>query len=582
MDTTQNVTDPSLTTETESSSTTTEPQVVVTPWAATGNFTNDAYKKLIKDFGVEPLSTELLERFEKLTGHKPHRLLRRGIFFAHRHFEEVLNEFESGRKIFIYTGRGPTSDALHLGHIVPIEFTAWLQKVFNAFVIFQMADDEKYWFKNMQFDEIYKLGFKNAADVIAMGYDPEKTFIFSNRDYSRNPAYQKVAFDIMKHGRMNDVKKIFGLPDSGCVGQMMWPIYQTTAAFAEAFEDIFGKNPKMKCLVAYAIDQDPYFRLARDVAPALGYQKPCSLMCKFLPALEGDSKMSSTTNTSGLSNTIFMNDDPSLVEKKIMKFAFSGGQDTVELHRKLGGNPDVDISFQWLRYFEEDDEKLKNIEIQYREGKMLTGELKKITSNVIVEVITQHQKNKATITNELITKFYDSNKSYVNPPINYVVQNATEQHLLKTLTDLNIEYSLLEHAPITTMTEGKEIMKNLKGIVPMNLLLKDNSNFYLLIKNMKSKLKNEKLATLLGTSNIQLTQPDEIQKLLNVPKGCTTVFGLLNESAKKITVLIDESIGKDDLLNFHPLRNNATLTLKYNDMVRFVNLCGNEIEMVSF
>ena len=561
----------------------TESQVIVTPWVASGNFTNDAYTKLIKDFGVEPLTKELLDRFEKLTGHKPHKLLRRGIFFAHRHFEEILNEYESGRKIFIYTGRGPTSDALHLGHIVPIEFTCWLQKVFNAFVIFQMADDEKYWFKNMSFDDIYQLGFKNAVDVIALGYDPEKTFIFSNRDYSRNMSYQKVAFDIMKHGRMNDVQKIFGLSEAGCVGQMMWPIYQTTAAFAEAFEDIFGKNPKMKCLVAYAIDQDPYFRLARDVAPKLGYQKPCSLMCKFLPALEGDSKMSSTaaTNTSGLSNTIFMNDDPATIEKKIMKYAFSGGQDTVEQHRKLGGNPDIDISFQWLRYFEEDDEVLKNIETQYKKGELLTGELKKITAAVIANIVIINQKNKTEVTEQCVRRFYDSNKSYVNPPKCYVVPNATELQLLNTLADLSIEYDLLEHEPITTMAEGKEIMKKLKGIVPMNLLLKGDSKYYLLIKNMKSKLKNEKLSATLGISNIQLAQPDDLQKLLNVPKGCTTVFGLLNESAKDVIVLIDSTINDSDLLNFHPLRNNATLTIKYKDIIHFMNACKISIKIVS-
>lgn len=385
--------------------------ITITPWKAVGNFTVEKYEKLIKEFGVEPLTVELLERFEKLTGQVPHRLLRRGIFFAHRHFEEILNDYENGKEIFIYTGRGPTSDALHLGHIVPIEFTVWLQKVFNAFVIFQMADDEKYWFKDMKFDDIYELGFRNARDVIALGFDPKKTFIFSNRDYSRIPSYQKVAFDIMKHAKMNDVKKIFGLEESGCVGQMMWPIYQTTAAFSDAFTDIFGDKSKLSCLVAYAIDQDPYFRLARDVAPKLGYKKPSSLMCRFLPALEGDSKMSSTT-TGGLSNTIFMDDDPKTVEKKIRKYAFSGGQETLELHKKLGGNPDVDISYQWLRYFFEDDTKLKEIEEQYRKGELMTGDLKKFTAEVISQILKTHQEAKKLVTEDMIKEFYDFSKKY--------------------------------------------------------------------------------------------------------------------------------------------------------------------------
>ena len=382
-------------------------QIEINPWKATGKFTNEKYDKLIKEFGVEPISDELLTRFERVTKHKPHRLLRRGLFFAHRQLNQILDDFEAGKKIFIYTGRGPTSNALHLGHIIPIEFSSWLQKVFSAFVVFQMADDEKYWFKDMPFDDIYKLGFKNARDIIALGFDPEKTFIFSNRDFSLNPHYHKVVCNIMKIARMNDIRKIFGLDKTGCVGQMVWPIYQTAAAFSAAFKDIFlDDNPR--CLVSYAIDQDPYFLLARDVAAKLGFHKPCSIMCQFLPALPGDSKMSSTASSSNTVNsTIFMNDKPELVAKKIKKYAFSGGQETVELHRKLGGNPDVDVSFQWLRHFMEDDEQLAEIETKYRSGEMLTGELKKITANVISKLISEHQVKKDAISEDVVKRFYE-------------------------------------------------------------------------------------------------------------------------------------------------------------------------------
>lgn len=386
-------------------------EVTLTPWKATGNFTVEKYKMLIEKFGVEEITQDMLERMEKLTGHKPHRLLRRGLFFAHRNLQDILDDYEAGRPIFIYTGRGPTSEALHLGHIVPIEFTAWLQKVFNAFVVFQMADDEKYWFKDMPFEEVYNLGFKNAEDVIALGFNPDKTFIFSNRDYCRNAAYQKVACDIMNKTNVNEVKKIFGFDDDSCqMGQLVWPIYQTTAAFSAAFQDIFGTKD-LSCLVAYAIDQDPYFRLARNVAPKLGFKKPCSIMCQFLPSLEGDSKMSSTATSIGPSTTIFMNDIPSVIETKIMKYAFSGGQDTMELHRKLGGNPDVDISFQWLRYFYEDDQILQDMDSKYRKGTLSTHELKKFTAKVISDLVNTHQMKKGQVTLESVKRFY-SDKTY--------------------------------------------------------------------------------------------------------------------------------------------------------------------------
>lgn len=382
--------------------------IVVTPWEVKGKLTDATYLRLIEQFGVEPLTFDLLERFKRVTGHELHPLMRRGMCFAHRRLSDILDDVENGKQIFLYTGRGPTSEALHLGHIVPIEFTAWLQKVLNAIVVIQMADDEKYWFKDMEFEKIYRLGFQNARDVIALGFNPEKTFIFSNRDFSRESSYQKVAFDILNHVTINNIQSVFGIEGSSRAGQLIWPVYQSTAAFSQAFERIFGLT-SIRCLVVYAIDQDPYFRMARDVAPKLGFEKPCALMCQFLPSLEGNSKMSSTGAT-GPSKTIFMTDSEKEVKDKINRYAFSGGQDTVELHRELGGNPDVDISYQWLKYFLEDDAELERIYHEYRTGRMLTGELKKITIETIVNVIRRHKEEKAKVTDELVAHFYDYTK----------------------------------------------------------------------------------------------------------------------------------------------------------------------------
>jgi tryptophanyl-tRNA synthetase len=94
-------------------------------------------------------------------------------------------------------------------------------------------------------------------------------------------------------------------------------------------------------------------------------------------------------------NTITLNDSPEEVKRKINKYAFSGGQATIEEHRKKGGNPDVDVCFQYLKFlFEEDDNKLKKIEEDYRKGKLLTGELKKITIEKINAFLKEHQKRK--------------------------------------------------------------------------------------------------------------------------------------------------------------------------------------------
>ncbi|MEK7790070.1 MAG: tryptophan--tRNA ligase, partial [Deltaproteobacteria bacterium] len=81
--------------------------------------------------------------------------------------------------------------------------------------------------------------------------------------------------------------------------------------------------------------------------------------------------------------------------------AFSGGKERVEQHRKEGGNPDVDVSYQYLTYFLEDSKKLKQVYEDYKSGKMLTGELKKLTIEVINSFLKEHQAGRERARNNI-------------------------------------------------------------------------------------------------------------------------------------------------------------------------------------
>ena len=72
---------------------------------------------------------------------------RRGIFFSHRDITTMLDLYEKGKKFYLYTGRGPSSEALHLGHLIPFQFTKWLQDTFDCPLVIQLTDDEKFIFK---------------------------------------------------------------------------------------------------------------------------------------------------------------------------------------------------------------------------------------------------------------------------------------------------------------------------------------------------------------------------------------------------------------------------------------------------
>jgi tryptophanyl-tRNA synthetase len=129
---------------------------IVDPWTVESEGAID-YDKLISSFGCQRISKDLLERVERVTGKKVHRFLRRGIFFSHRDLEQVLDLYESGKKFYLYTGRGPSSEALHLGHLIPFHFTKWLQDAFNCPLVIQLTDDEKFLFKqDLTLDECHR------------------------------------------------------------------------------------------------------------------------------------------------------------------------------------------------------------------------------------------------------------------------------------------------------------------------------------------------------------------------------------------------------------------------------------------
>lgn len=354
----------------------------VTPWEVSGEID---YTKLVKQFGVSKLDEKTLKRIQKHTK-ELHLFLRRGVFFAHRDLNWLLDEYEKGNKFFLYTGRAPSGE-VHIGHLFPWILCKWLQDKFGVEMWFQFPDEEKFLFKkNLSFEDTEKSLNENMLDVIALGFDPKKTHFLVDTWHA--DIMYKQACRVAKKITFSTIKASFGLNESSNIGSIFYTSMQAVPAFLPSVL----KKKKIPCLIPLGIDQDAHFRVSRDVIPKLGYDKPALLHNIFLPPLTGiGGKMSSSEGKVAILTT----DSPEVVKKKINKYAFSGGRDTLEEHRKKGGNPDVDVSFQYLKFFfEQDDEKLKQIEEDYRSGNLLTGELKKILIDKINAFLKKHQSNR--------------------------------------------------------------------------------------------------------------------------------------------------------------------------------------------
>ncbi|MGC9170477.1 MAG: tryptophan--tRNA ligase [Thermoproteus sp.] len=352
-------------------------EFVVTPWEVRGKVD---YDKLLAHFGARPLTPSDIELLAKYAG-EVHPLIRRGFFYAHRDFDEILRWHGSGRPWALYTGRGP-SGPIHIGHMVPWILLKWFSDKFGLEVYFQMTDDEKFYDDpELSLADTRHWAYENALDVIALGFTPDRLHLIIDT-LDIKPLFP-IAVKTAKKLTWNTVKATFGFTDSTNIGLIFYPSLQIAVAFLPT--ELRGEATPV--LIPCAIDQDPYFRLARDIAESLGYPKPATLYSKFIMSLTGESKMSASNPDSA----IYTIDDEKTVRRKIMN-AFTGGRPTAEEQRKLGGNPDICPVFHYHMLFDPDDKSVEKIRQDCRSGALLCGECKLMLHDKISRFLKQHRE----------------------------------------------------------------------------------------------------------------------------------------------------------------------------------------------
>ena len=350
----------------------------VTPWKVEGSVD---YARLVKKFGTQEITEELLERIKSFTG-ELHPLLEYKFFFSHRDLDWILNKYENNEKFYLYTGRGP-SGMVHLGHLMPWFFTKYLQDKFDSKLLFQITDDEKFLFGNKTMEEINKNVYENILDIIAIGFNKSKTKIIVNsRDIKH---LYSTSLEIAKRITFSTAKSIFGFTNSTNIGMIGFPPIQGVPCFLPSI--IEGRPTPV--LIPAAIDQDPYWRLTRDIAEKIGFYKPAQIHSKFLPSLQTVGKMSS----SDPETAIFTTDNLDVIEKKISN-TFTGGQPTTALQKKLGANPGICSVFSYLKYMFDTPFESNERELRCRSGNLLCGECKHDLSDHSTSFISMFQKKR--------------------------------------------------------------------------------------------------------------------------------------------------------------------------------------------
>lgn len=344
---------------------------VVNPWEVKGDIN---YEKLMNDFGIQPFAE------------KPdHLLFNRNIIYGQRDFQRIMECINNKQPFVLLTGLMP-SGKFHFGHMFVAQQMILYQEL-GAKIYVCVADVEAYNTRLANLEELRKIAIEEyLTNYIALGLKPKNCDFYFQSDRSKSAEksnkYYSLAGMAARHVTQNEINSIYGEINPAKISSALLQV-------SDILHPQLIEGP-IPTIVPVGFDQDPHLRLARDIVNRMqqfNFIQVSSTYHKFLPGLKRG-KMSSSDPTS----YVAMTDSVETAAEKIKKHAFSGGRNSLEEHRKLGGVPEIDISFQYIKCFlEPNDKKLQKIEEQYTSGKMLTGELKEITINLMTKFLENHQ-----------------------------------------------------------------------------------------------------------------------------------------------------------------------------------------------
>jgi Ala-tRNA(Pro) deacylase len=149
--------------------------------------------------------------------------------------------------------------------------------------------------------------------------------------------------------------------------------------------------------------------------------------------------------------------------------------------------------------------------------------------------------------------------------------------LFAFLDDLGIEHSTVSHPAFFTVEEGRPWHHKIPGLHCKNLFIKDRKGgIWLVVMPADKRADLGRLEKALGAPRFSFARPEVLAEVLELTPGSVTPFGLINDSARRVRVILDQEMLDSQWVNFHPLHNAASTTLRSADLVRFVRALGYE------
>jgi tryptophanyl-tRNA synthetase len=283
----------------------------------------------------------------------------------------------------VMSGIKPTGE-FHLGTLMTAREVIYFQQQ-GATAFYCIADIEAYEDNNVSFEESEKIAVGNVADLLALGFDLRRGYIYRQ---SREERVKNLAICFAKGVTLSTMRAIYG---ERHMGLYLSALIQAGDILLPQLKEFGGPKPTV---VPVGVDQDPHLRLTRDLAfrfrRRYGFVLPSSTYHKLIKALDGSQKMSKREPMSYFT----LNEEPEVIAKKIMN-AFTGGRPTAEEQRRLGGNPSIcPIYDLYLFHFCKEDEEVAELYRECRGGEILCGECKTRLIRIVTKFVEDHQRKR--------------------------------------------------------------------------------------------------------------------------------------------------------------------------------------------
>jgi Ala-tRNA(Pro) deacylase len=158
-----------------------------------------------------------------------------------------------------------------------------------------------------------------------------------------------------------------------------------------------------------------------------------------------------------------------------------------------------------------------------------------------------------------------------------------EQQVVARLAELGISFSRHEHPPVATVEEAEPHWADIEATHCKNLFLRNQKGdrHYLVILMHSKRADLRAVADQIGDGKLSFGSPDRLMKHLGLTPGSVSPFGLINDAAHAVRVVLDRDLKSAERLSFHPNVNTVTLTVAATDFERFLDACGNPVRSVT-